>query len=181
MALGRIAAAEGLRAVRVRSSSCSCAHKHCCQSRGQTPSMQLTQGLHRSLQAAPDRTATIFRARERTFQEHADRVARLAAGLCALGVGDGDRVGMLAFNSDCYAEYLLAVPWAGGVLNPVNIRWNTYLQKLFAAEGLAVAGWVRSRRLDRSRRDFENARLRGGCVSAAYGVSPTEYREGFRA
>jgi acyl-CoA synthetase (AMP-forming)/AMP-acid ligase II len=86
--------------------------------------MQLTQGLHRSLQTTPDRTATIFGQRVRTFREQADRVARLAGGLRALGVGVGDRVGILALNSDRYAEYLLAVPWAGGVLNPVNIRWS---------------------------------------------------------
>jgi acyl-CoA synthetase (AMP-forming)/AMP-acid ligase II len=86
--------------------------------------MQLTQGLHRSLQTTPDRPATIFGTRVRTFREQADRVARLAAGLRALGVGVGDRVGILALNSDRYAEYLLAVPWAGGVLNPVNVRWN---------------------------------------------------------
>jgi acyl-CoA synthetase (AMP-forming)/AMP-acid ligase II len=86
--------------------------------------MQLTQGLHRSLQTTPDQTATIFGQRVRTFREQADRVARLAGGLRALGVGVGDRVAILAFNSDRYAEYLLAVPWAGGVLNPVNIRWS---------------------------------------------------------
>jgi acyl-CoA synthetase (AMP-forming)/AMP-acid ligase II len=86
--------------------------------------MQLTQGLHRSLQTTPDQKATIFGARVRTFRKQADRVARLAGGLRALGVGVGDRVGILAFNSDRYAEYLLAVPWAGGVLNPVNIRWS---------------------------------------------------------
>ena len=86
--------------------------------------MQLTQGLHRSLQTTADQTATIFGARVRTFREQADRVARLAGGLRALGVEVGDRVGILAFNSDRYAEYLLAVPWAGGVLNPVNIRWS---------------------------------------------------------
>lgn len=86
--------------------------------------MQLTQGLHRSLQITPDRTATVHGARIRTFHQQADRVARLASGLHALGVGVGDRVGILALNSDRYAEYLLAVPWAGAVLNPVNVRWS---------------------------------------------------------
>lgn len=74
-----------------------------------------------------------------------------------------------------------------------------YLQKLFAAGGLAVAGWIRSRRLERCRRAFQDARLSGESVSAMaarhglhnsahfsrifkapYGVSPTEYRQGFR-
>ena len=50
-------------------------------------------------------------------------MARLAGALRGLGVGSGDRVAMLSLNSDRYHEYLLAVPWADAVLNPVNIRW----------------------------------------------------------
>lgn len=86
--------------------------------------MYLTQGLHRSAATTPHRPATIFGDRVRTFAEQIDRVARLAAGLRSIGVDEGDRVAMLAFNSDRYSEYLLAVPWAGAVLNPVNIRWS---------------------------------------------------------
>ena len=37
---------------------------------------------------------------------------------------DGDRVAMLARNSDRYLEYQMAVPWGGGVLNPCNTRWS---------------------------------------------------------
>lgn len=86
--------------------------------------MHLTQGLHRALQATPNKIATVYRDRQRTFAEHGERVARLAAGLRNLGIGTGDRVGILSLNSDRYAEYLLAVPWAGAVVNPVNIRWS---------------------------------------------------------
>jgi len=86
--------------------------------------MYLTQGLHRAVQLTPDATMTIFGDRVRTFREVAERVARLAGALRGLGVCDGDRVAMLAFNSDRYGEYLLAVPWANAVLNPVNIRWS---------------------------------------------------------
>lgn len=87
--------------------------------------MYLTQGLHRSVQQTPDAAMTIFGDRQRTFREVIDRVARLAGALRQRGVGDGDRVAMLAQNSDRYCEYFLAVPWADAALNPVNTRWST--------------------------------------------------------
>lgn len=86
--------------------------------------MYLTQGLHRGLQQTPGATMTVCGGRERTFSEAALRVQRLAGGLLDLGVRAGDRVAMLSLNSDRYHEYLLAVPWADGVLNPLNIRWS---------------------------------------------------------
>ncbi|MFE3000990.1 long-chain fatty acid--CoA ligase [Nocardia sp. NPDC059246] len=86
--------------------------------------MYLTQGLHRSAQQHPDGIITIHGGRTRTNCESLDRVARLASALRELGVGDDDRVAMLALNSDRYHEYLLAVPWANAVLNPVNTRWS---------------------------------------------------------
>lgn len=86
--------------------------------------MYVTQGLHRAVQQTPELPATIFQGRVRTWAESADRVARLAGALRALGVGRGGRVAMLALNSDRYHEYLFAVPWADAVLNPVNIRWS---------------------------------------------------------
>ena len=55
--------------------------------------MNLTQGLHRAVQQTPDRPATVFGDRTRTWAESGDRVARLAAALRGLGIGDGDRVG----------------------------------------------------------------------------------------
>jgi acyl-CoA synthetase (AMP-forming)/AMP-acid ligase II len=51
-------------------------------------------------------------------------VARLAAGLQALGVRRGDRIAILALNSDRYTEFLSAVWWAGAVVVPMNIRWT---------------------------------------------------------
>lgn len=86
--------------------------------------MQLTQTLHNAVQRDPGRTSTIYRQRSRTVGETIDRVSRLAGALRALGVSDGDRVGILALNSDRYHELLYAVPWAGAVVNPVNVRWS---------------------------------------------------------
>lgn len=86
--------------------------------------MYLTQSLQRSIQQTPERVATVFGARRRSFCELGTRVARLAGALQAIGMQPGDRVGMLALNSDRYLEYAMAVWWGGGVLNPVNIRWS---------------------------------------------------------
>jgi acyl-CoA synthetase (AMP-forming)/AMP-acid ligase II len=86
--------------------------------------MYLTQSLHRAVQQTPDLTATICGPRALTYAEQHDRVARLAGALRALGVSAGTRVAILGLNSDRYAELLLAIPWADGVILPVNIRWS---------------------------------------------------------
>ncbi|MCA8297953.1 long-chain-fatty-acid--CoA ligase [Burkholderia sp. AU30198] len=86
--------------------------------------MHLTIGLHRAVQQKPNAIATVFGERRRTFAELGERVSRLASALQTLGLDAGGRVAMLALNSDRYLEYYLAVLWAGGVVNPVNIRWS---------------------------------------------------------
>jgi len=86
--------------------------------------MYMTQCLQRILQQEPQRIATVFGDRRQTYQQFGDRVARLAGALQTLGMAAGDRVGMLALNSDRYLEYIMGVWWGGGVLNPVNIRWS---------------------------------------------------------
>ncbi len=85
--------------------------------------IQITQGLHRSAALFPDRIATVFGSRRRTWREVEDRVGRLAAGLVSLGVAPGDRVSVLALNSDRYIEIYLAIAWAGAVVVPGNVRW----------------------------------------------------------
>jgi acyl-CoA synthetase (AMP-forming)/AMP-acid ligase II len=84
----------------------------------------LTQSLHRAVQQFPDEVATIHGDRTRTHREIADRVARLAGALQALGVAEGDRVAMLAGNTDRFHEYFYAVWWTGAAVNPVNTRWS---------------------------------------------------------
>ena len=86
--------------------------------------MYLTQSLHRNVQQNPDRPATIYRDRTRTMAESVDRIARLAGALTGLSVRSGDRVGILALNSDRYHEYVYACAWIGAAVNPVNIRWS---------------------------------------------------------
>lgn len=86
--------------------------------------MYLTQYLHTAMQQEPERPFTQYGDRVRTVAESTDRIARLAGAFQGLGVASGDRVGMLALNSDRYHEYLYAVPWADAVLAPLNHRWS---------------------------------------------------------
>ncbi|MCC7258660.1 MAG: long-chain-fatty-acid--CoA ligase [Gammaproteobacteria bacterium] len=84
--------------------------------------LSLTQFVRRAARVNRTGTATICDGRRRTWAEVADRVRRTAGMLRGLGVAPGDRVAILAPNSDTYFEYLFAVAWAGGVLVPVNTR-----------------------------------------------------------
>lgn len=84
--------------------------------------MYISQLLTRAVQTNRDKTATICAGRERSYGEFSDRVQRFAGALQGLGIGDGERVAILAHNSDRYLEFYYATPWAGGVFVPVNTR-----------------------------------------------------------
>ncbi|PQP20049.1 fatty-acid--CoA ligase [Rhodococcus opacus] len=87
--------------------------------------MYLTQGLHRAVEQSPSGSMLVGEGLTFSFREVRERVARLAGGLRTLGVRRDDRVAILSLNSLHYTEMLLAVPWADGVLVPVNTRWST--------------------------------------------------------
>jgi acyl-CoA synthetase (AMP-forming)/AMP-acid ligase II len=84
--------------------------------------MYLIQGLRRPGQIRPHGLSTVFRDRRRTWAETVERVTRFAGGLRTAGVQPGDRVGILALNSDHYYELLYAIPWLGAVMVPINTR-----------------------------------------------------------
>ena len=86
--------------------------------------MKLTQAVHRAVQINGGGTATLCGNREHSWQVFADRIGRFASALSALGVVPGDRVAMLALNSDRYAEFYYASLWIGAVAVPVNTRWS---------------------------------------------------------
>lgn len=86
--------------------------------------MSLTQGLHRSLQQRPDAQALVNGDSSWTFRQLADRVARLAGALRALGLESGQPLGIISKNSTAFVEYALVCPWGGFVASPVNHRWT---------------------------------------------------------
>ncbi len=87
-----------------------------------TMAPQLSLGIQRNAVVTPRALASVFGNRRRTWADLAERVARIAGGLRALGLEEGDRVAMLALNSDRYLEYFYAVSWAGCVFVPINTR-----------------------------------------------------------
>jgi fatty-acyl-CoA synthase len=78
--------------------------------------------LHTPLAHAPEQQIVyrdLRRHRYRTLQE---RIARLANALAALGVGPGDTVAVMDWDSHRYLECFFAVPMMGVVLQTVNVR-----------------------------------------------------------
>ncbi|GAB3976780.1 long-chain fatty acid--CoA ligase [Actinoallomurus acanthiterrae] len=84
--------------------------------------MRIGSALRRASAVFPHRVATTFAARTRTWEEFGDRVARLGSALCGLGVEPGDRIAILAYNSDRYLEAMYAAPWIGSIIVPINTR-----------------------------------------------------------
>lgn len=85
--------------------------------------MSLTSNLQRAAQVNRNGLSTVCGARSRTWAQTLARVSRLAASFHRLGVRRGDRVAILAKNTDRYLEYYYATFWAGCIAVPLNTRW----------------------------------------------------------
>lgn len=83
---------------------------------------QITQFLRRAVQINGRGIATICGDRKQDWATFADRAARLAGALAGLGFRPGDRIGILALNSDRYLESFFGLTWGGFVFVPINTR-----------------------------------------------------------
>jgi long-chain acyl-CoA synthetase len=104
--------------------------------------MQATQMLRQAVMEQPDRAGTVFNGRARTWREIGQRVPRLAGALRKLGIVTGDCVAAIGFNSDRYLELYYAVPWAGAVFAPLNIRWSVVENKFAVKDSKAKVLFV---------------------------------------
>jgi len=73
---------------------------------------------------APEAAALVFPDRNVTYSELADRAWELAAGLMAVGVRRGDRVGILMANRPDTVACIFAIALAGATVVPINIRYR---------------------------------------------------------
>jgi fatty-acyl-CoA synthase len=76
--------------------------------------------LRRSRRRHGARTAIICGARRLTYDELDDRVDWLASGLSEFGIRKGDRIALLARNSDAFVEVRFATARIGAILVPIN-------------------------------------------------------------
>jgi acyl-CoA synthetase (AMP-forming)/AMP-acid ligase II len=78
--------------------------------------------LYRAAYLYPDKVAVAAGKRRYSYRELAERSWRLANALRSAGLGKGDRVATLLFNSPAMLEAHFGVPAAGGILVAVNNR-----------------------------------------------------------
>lgn len=87
--------------------------------------MLLASVIERAAQINPRGGGTAFAGRRHDWSTFLDRVRRIAGGLCASGLKPGERVAIIALNSDRFSEMFFAISWAGGVVQPVNMRLSS--------------------------------------------------------
>ena len=88
-----------------------------------------------------DQTAVIDGAYTATYEEHLERVLRLANGMrTEMNMGKGDRFAVLALNSHEYLELYHAGFLGAGMINPLNLRLAPKeLEHILADSGTKVA------------------------------------------
>ena len=78
--------------------------------------------LSRQAQLAPSREALSIEGSTFTFQDLDDRASRCAGAMTAMGVGPGDRVGVLLHNGVEYVDVLQASARIGAIVVPLSTR-----------------------------------------------------------
>ena len=80
--------------------------------------------IRRNAQLYPNRDCIIFNAIRLSHQDFKERCDRLAAGLVKFGIAKGDRLGIVAHNSDEYMTIYGAAAKIGAIVLPVNCRFQ---------------------------------------------------------
>lgn len=86
--------------------------------------IHLAQFFSRAAGLFPDQKAIRFESREQTWRELNTATEELAGGLRRLGVSAGDRVAILALNSDRYVAFFVGIWRLSAAVVPINTRWS---------------------------------------------------------
>jgi acyl-CoA synthetase (AMP-forming)/AMP-acid ligase II len=84
--------------------------------------MNTTDFLSIANAICPERDSIVFEGSRWTYGRINERINRLANGLVKLGVGKGDRVGILHVNCNQYIETYFATAKLGAIFVPLNFR-----------------------------------------------------------
>ncbi|MFO1228635.1 fatty acid--CoA ligase [Roseateles sp.] len=82
----------------------------------------IKQLLHTPLAVAPDQEIVYRDLKRYRYRELRNRIGRLAGALAGVGIGGGDTVAVMDWDSHRYLESYFAVPMMGAVLMTVNVR-----------------------------------------------------------
>ena len=98
--------------------------------------------LHRTADIYGEREAIIYGNRRYTWRQCRERCIRIASSLTKSGIGLGDTVAVIAFNTPEMFESHFAVPMTGAVLNTINTRLDAdtvaYILEFGNAKALIV-------------------------------------------
>ncbi len=84
--------------------------------------MDISNWINRWAAFAPERPALRYQGREISYAALAGRIEKLAGALAELGIGPGDRVAQLGYNSPEIVDLLFACARLGAIMVPLNWR-----------------------------------------------------------
>jgi long-chain acyl-CoA synthetase len=87
-------------------------------------SVNIADVLKQTAARLPDKPAILFQDKPITYDELERQVEAAAAGIAALGVRKGDRVGVLVHNIPHFVYAYLGIVRAGGVMVPLNTMFT---------------------------------------------------------
>ena len=109
--------------------------------------ISLGDALLRAADATPAADAVVLPDARLTYAELSQRAQVLAAGLIGVGVGRGDRVGVLMANRPDTVATIFAIALAGATVVPINIRYRA-VEIPFVVADAGVTAIVTSDEID---------------------------------
>jgi len=110
--------------------------------------MNTTDFLSIAQAICPDRLSIVYGENRWTFAQTAERVQQLGGALAALGIRQGDRLGILQVNCPQYIETYFAAASVGAILVPLNFRAKADELSYMINHAEAKALFVGNRYLD---------------------------------
>ena len=110
--------------------------------------MNTTDFLSIAQAICPDRLSIVYGENRWTFAQTAERVQQLGSALLALGIRQGDRLGILQVNCPQYIEIYFAAASVGAILVPLNFRAKADELSYMINHAEAIILFVGNRYLD---------------------------------